>query len=77
MICLDVITAYKDVIYKTSNAVTGSTAHMIQKSGPFGRSCQFTNAMAKAGNYNNNGLNTICDGERYLDRSKDYLGQNS
>jgi hypothetical protein len=33
--------------------------------------------MAKAGNYNNNGLNTISDGERYLDRSKDYLGQNS
>ena len=74
---LDVIAAYKDIIYRTSNATTGSTAHMIQKSGPFGRSCQFTNHMAMAGNYNNNGLNTISDRERFVDRSKDFMGQNS
>ena len=53
-----VITAYKDIIYKTSNGVVGNTSHMLQKHGPFGRSCKFSNHLNAAGNFNNDSLNT-------------------
>mmetsp|Transcript_24453 Transcript_24453/g.37922 ORF Transcript_24453/g.37922 Transcript_24453/m.37922 type:complete len:91 (+) Transcript_24453:52-324(+) len=72
-----VITNYREILYKTSNGSVGSTAHMLQKSGPFGRSCQFSNHLSKAGNYNNNGLNTTVDHERFMDRSKDWMAKNN
>ena len=59
------ISKYAEMLYKTTNGEVGTTAHMIQKSGPFGRTCGFSNHLAKAGNFNNNGLNTICEGDRY------------
>jgi len=49
---------------------------MLQKNGPFGRTAQFSNHLAKAGNYVNNGLNTVCDKERYLDQAKDWMAKN-
>jgi len=72
----DVLSTYKDILYQTSNGKTGSTAFMLQKSGPFGRSCTFSNNLAKAGNYNNNGLNTIVERERVIDQSKDWMLKN-
>ena len=73
----DVISAYASMIYKTSNGEVGTTAHMIQKSGPFGRTAGFSNHLAKAGNFNNNGLNTICEGDRFMDNSKDWMAKNN
>ena len=73
---LDLIKNYRDVIYKTSNGQVGTTAHLIQPPGPFGRSCKFSNHLAKAGNYINNGMNTVVDRERYLDQSKDWMTKN-
>ena len=73
----EVITNYAAMIYKTSNSQVGNTAHMIQKSGPFGRTAQFSNHLAKAGNFNNNGLNTICDRDRFCDNSKDWMAKNN
>jgi len=49
---------------------------MLQKSGPFGRSATFSNNLAKAGNFTNNGLNTIVENERYVDSSKDWMLKN-
>lgn len=72
----DVFDQYKDILYQTSNGKVGQTAHLLQKSGPFGRSCTFSNHLAKAGNYVNNGLNTIVDRERYMDQSKDWMLKN-
>mgnify|MGYP000096998558 CR=1 FL=1 len=46
----DIIAAYASMLYKTTNGEVGTTAHMIQKSGPFGRTAGFTNNLAKAGN---------------------------
>jgi hypothetical protein len=40
---------------------------MLQKPGPFGRTAGFSNHLALAGNYVNNGLNTVVIKERYLD----------
>ena len=73
----EVITNYAAMIYKTSNGGVGNTAHMIQKSGPFGRTAGFSNHLAKAGNFNNNGLNTICDRDRFMDNSKDWMAKNN
>ena len=71
-----VLTNYADILYKTSNGVVGSTAHMLQKSGPFGRSCKFTNGLAEAGNFVNNGLNCAVEKERFIDNSKDWMLKN-
>ena len=46
------------IIYATSNARVGSTAHMLAPKGPFNKSNKFSDGLAKAGNYANNGLNT-------------------
>ena len=73
---VEVITDYKDIIYKTSNGNFGNTAHMLQKSGPFGRSSMFSNHLGKAGNYTNDGLNSICDRERYNNKAKDWMATN-
>jgi hypothetical protein len=72
----EVVDNYKEILYQTSNGKVGSTAFMLQKSGPFGRSCTFSNHLAKAGNYVNNGLNSIVDRERYIDQSKDWMLKN-
>ena len=74
---IDLITDFKDVLFKTSNGEVGNTAHMLQKSGPFGRTAKFSNHLAKAGNFVNNGLNTVCDRERYLDQAKDWMAKNN
>ena len=63
----EVITTYKDIIYKTTNGDIGSTSHMLQKNGPFGKTNKFSDHLSKAGNYVNNGLNTVCDRDRYHD----------
>ena len=63
----EVISDYSAMIYRTSNGKVGSTAHLLQVSGPFGRTCGFSKHLAGAGNYNNNGLNTVVEKERYLD----------
>ena len=73
---IDVLTNYKDVLYKTSNGTVGESANMISKSGPFGRSCAFTNSLAKAGNYVNNGLNCHVEKEKCIDQSKDWMMKN-
>ena len=73
----EVITNYSAMIYKTSNGQVGQTANMIQKSGPFGRTAGFSNHLAKAGNFNNNGLNTICDRDRYHEQGKDWMAKNN
>jgi hypothetical protein len=39
----EVIENYKEILYQTSNGKVGSTAFMLQKTGPFGRSCTFSN----------------------------------
>ena len=72
----DVISSYKDILYNTSSNNIGSTAMMIQKHGPFGRSCTFSNHLAKAGNYINNGLNCAVDRDRVNDQSKDWMLKN-
>jgi hypothetical protein len=72
----EVFDQYKDILYQTSNGKVGQTAFMLQKSGPFGRSCTFSNHLARAGNYVNNGLNTVVDRERYIDQSKDWMLKN-
>ena len=74
---IEVITDYSALLYKTSNGQIGNTAHMLKKSGPFGRTAGFSKHLAGAGNYVNNGLNTICDRERYIDQSKDWMAKNS
>ena len=73
---LGVISEYKDILYQTSNGVVGNSANMIQKSGPFGRSCNFSNHLAKAGNFNYNGLNTVVEKDRNMDQSKDWMLKN-
>jgi len=73
---LEVITEYKNIIYKTSNEAVGSTAHLLAKSGPFGRSCHFSNHLAASGNFVNNGLNTQVEKERFLEASKDWMLKN-
>ena len=73
---LAIITEYKNILYKTSNAKVGECAHMLQKNGPFGRACQFSINLAKAGNYNNNGLNCTLERERFVDSSKDWMLKN-
>ena len=50
---------------------------MLQKSGPFGRSCGFSIHLAKAGNYVNNGLNTVVEKEHVIDQSKDWMAKNN
>ena len=70
------ITAYKDILYKTSNEAVGSTAHLLQKGGPFGRSCAFSNHLAASGNLVNNGLNTQVEKERFMECSKDWMLKN-
>lgn len=72
----EVIENYKEILYQTSNGKVGSTAFMLQKSGPFGRSCTFSNHLGKAGNYVNNGLNSVVDKERYMDNCKDWMLKN-
>ena len=74
---IEVISAYKDILYSTSNAKVGSTAHMLQKPGPFGRTAGFSNHLVLAGNYVKKGLNTIVEKERYLDQSKDWMAKNN
>ena len=73
----EVITQYAAMLYKTTNGEVGTTANMIQKSGPFGRTAGFSNHLAKAGNFNNNGLNTIVEGDRFMDSSKDWMAKNN
>jgi hypothetical protein len=73
---IELLKQFKDVLFKTSNAQVGSTAHMLQKSGPFGRSTKFSDYLAKAGTYTNNGLNTTLERERYIDNSKDWMLKN-
>ena len=70
------ISNYRDIIYKTSNGKVGECAHLLSKQGPFGRSGHFTKALAGAGNYINNGLNTNVEKERYVDNSKDWMLKN-
>lgn len=50
---------------------------MLSKSGPFGRTAGFSDHLAKAGNYINNGLNTIVEKERVIDQSKDWMAKNN
>ena len=69
----DVIKAYKEILFQTTNQNIGSTALMLQKNGPFGRSCTFSGHLAKAGNYINNGLNSAVDRDRVNDNSKDWM----
>ena len=64
------------MIYKTTNGEVGSSAHLLQPSGPFGRSFKFSNHLALAGNYVNNGLNTIVEKEKVIDQSKDWMAKN-
>ena len=72
----DVIKSYKDILYSTTNSNIGQTANMLQKHGPFGRSCTFSNHLAKAGNYINNGLNCAVDRDKVNDNSKDWMLKN-
>ena len=74
---IEVITDYSKILYKTSNGQVGNTAHMLQQAGPFGRTAQFSKHLSGAGNYVNNGLNTITDKERYMDQSKDWMAKNN
>ena len=71
------IADYKSILYKTSNSTVGSTAHMLQHKGPFCRSSHFSNSLAKAGNYSNNGLQTVVYAERYHDNTRDWMGKNN
>ena len=71
------IADYKSIVYKTSNSMCGSTAHMIQPKGPFNRSAKFSNHLARAGNFANNGLQTVVMADRNLDQSKDWMAKNN
>jgi len=50
---------------------------MLQKNGPFGRTAGFSNHLAKSGFWNNNGLNTVGEKERYNDQSRDWMAKNN
>ena len=66
-------------MYKSSASEIGDKAKLINPERPVlhGFNGKFSTHLAKAGMPKNNGLNTVCDRDRYLDYSKDWQDKNA
>jgi len=60
------------LFYKTTSQEVGKTADSVDLP-RFGHSSKFTKPLAYSGMYKFEGLNTVCDRERFLDGSKDWM----
>ena len=70
----EIITSYRDIIYRTSASGIGTEAAKVVPERPVlhGSSLRFSAHLGASGMYSNNGLNTSKTRDRYLDNCRDW-----